>query len=138
MSSAPGPPRRGTGAVRKVLVGTAATAAAGVLGYAGARRLIRNARADPDLENGTDLSEHPGAGRRVASFDGTELAVQVVGPDHGPTLIMLHGFSGDLTLWHYQWKRFSKSFRCVLFDQRGHGRSGKAIKGSSVYKATGL
>src|SRR5439155_26670523 len=113
------------------------TGAAGVVGYAGARRLVRKARAGPDLESGTDLSERPGAGRRVDSFDGTELAAQVVGPDHGPTLVMLHGFSGDLTLWHYQWKRFSKSFRCLLFDQRGHGLSGPATTGDYSLEALG-
>jgi len=107
------------------------------VGYAGARRLVRKARAGPDLESGTDLSERPGAGRRVDSFDGTELAAQVVGPDHGPTLVMLHGFSGDLTLWHYQWKRFSKSFRCLLFDQRGHGLSGPATTGDYSLEALG-
>lgn len=137
MSPGAGTPRRGTGLVRKALVGMGATAAAGALGYAGARHLIRRARTAPDPESGEDLAKRPGVERRLVSFDGTELAVDVVGPDHRPTLVMLHGFSGDLTLWHYQWKHFSEDFRCVLFDQRGHGRSGPGSEGDYSLEALG-
>ena len=35
----------------------------------------------------------------------------------------MHGFSLDLTTWHYQWRALSRRHRCVLYDQRGHGRS---------------
>jgi pimeloyl-ACP methyl ester carboxylesterase len=28
-----------------------------------------------------------------------------------------------MTTWHYQWKEWSKRYRTVLFDHRGHGRS---------------
>ena len=137
MSPENGPPRRRFGVVRKVLVGAGATAAAGALGYAGARHFIRRARSGWSPESGGDLAERPGLERRIVSFDGTELAVNVVGPEHRPRLVMLHGFSGDLTLWHYQWKRFSMDFRCVLFDQRGHGRSGPATQGDYSLKALG-
>jgi pimeloyl-ACP methyl ester carboxylesterase len=118
-------------------MGAAATAAAGALGYAGTRRLIRKARTRPDPERGEDLAERPGTPRTVVSFDGTKLTVNVVGPDRGPTLVMLHGFSGDLTLWHYQWKHFSKDHRCVLIDQRGHGRSGPGAEGDYSLEALG-
>lgn len=117
---------RGAAAVRKAAVASGATVAAAALGYAGARHLIRRARTRPDPERGERLAERPGVERRVVSFDGTELAVNVAGPEDGPALVMLHGFSGDSTLWHFQWKRFSRDHRCILFDHRGHGRSGPA------------
>ena len=137
MSPNDGPSQRRTGLGRKVLVGAGATAAAGALGYAGARHFIRRARSGPSPESREDLAQRPGVERRIVSFDGTELAVNVVGPEHRPRLVMLHGFSGDLTLWHYQWRHFSKDFRCVLFDQRGHGRSEPATQGDYSLEALG-
>ncbi|HEX9411632.1 MAG TPA: alpha/beta hydrolase [Actinomycetota bacterium] len=137
MSPGNSPARRRTGLARKVLVGAGATAAAGALGYAGARHLIRRARSGSSPESDEDLAERPGIERRIVSFDGTELAVNVLGPDRRPRLVMLHGFSGDLTLWHYQWTHFSKDFRCVLFDHRGHGRSGPAAQGDYSLEALG-
>src|SRR5207237_5930816 len=87
-----GPARRATTLMRTVLVGMGAAAAAGALGCAGTRRLIRKARTRPDPERGEDLAERPGTLRTVVSFDGTKLAVNVVGPDDGPALVMAHGF----------------------------------------------
>ena len=60
----------------------------------------------------------------VASFDGTELAVRAAGARDAPVLLFVHGFSLDMTTWHEQWVDLSVDFRCVLMDQRGHGRSG--------------
>jgi pimeloyl-ACP methyl ester carboxylesterase len=122
---------------KKALVAAGATAAAAALGLAGERYLIRKARSRPDPERGEPLEERPGAERRIRSFDGTELAVNVVGPLQAPALVMLHGFSADLTLWHYQWRHFSKRYRCVLFDQRGHGRSGPGAEGKYSLEAMG-
>jgi len=137
VKGAEGPARRGRRLVRNVLVGAGATAAAGALGYAGTRHMIRKARTRPDPERGEDLAERPGTQRTVVSLDGTRLAVNVVGPEGRPTLVFLHGFSGDLTLWHYQWKHFSKDYRCVLVDQRGHGRSGPGAGGDYSLEALG-
>ena len=120
---------------KKALVAAGATAAAAALGVAGQRYLIRKARSRPDPERREPLEERPGAERRIRSFDGTEVAVHVVGPPRAPTLVMVHGFSADLTLWHYQWKYFSSRYRCVLFDQRGHGRSGPGTDGDYSLEA---
>jgi pimeloyl-ACP methyl ester carboxylesterase len=122
---------------KKALVVGGATAAAAALGVMGERYLIRRARSQPDPERGEPLEERPGVEHRLRSFDGTELAVNVVGPADGPVLVMVHGFSADLTLWHFQWKYFSKTYRCVLFDQRGHGRSGPATGGDYSLEALG-
>jgi pimeloyl-ACP methyl ester carboxylesterase len=114
---------------KRALVVAGATAAAAALGVAGERYLIRRARSRPDPERGEPLEERPGTEHRIRSFDGSELAVNVAGSEGVPTMVMLHGFSSDLTLWHYQWKHFIETYRCVLVDQRGHGRSGPAAAG---------
>jgi len=53
------------------------------------------------------------------------------------TLVFAHGFGLDMTAWHYQWKHFSKEYRCVLYDQRGHGRSAPALHGDYSIAALG-
>ena len=129
--------RPGRRVVKKALLAGGATAAAAALGVMGERYLIRRARSQPDPERSEPLEERPGVGHRIRSFDGTELALNVVGPADAPALVMVHGFSADLTVWHYQWKYFSKTYRCVLFDQRGHGRSGPATGGDYSIEALG-
>lgn len=59
----------------------------------------------------------------VVSSDGTLLHVEEAGS--GPTLVLSHGFSLNLTLWHHQIKDLSRDHRLVLYDHRGHGRSGR-------------
>jgi pimeloyl-ACP methyl ester carboxylesterase len=120
---------------KKALVVAGATATAAALGVAGERYLVRRARSRPDPERGEPLEERPGTEHRIRSFDGSELAVNIVGPETAPTIVMLHGFSADLTLWHYQWRHFSEEYRCVLVDQRGHGRSGPATAGDYSLEA---
>lgn len=124
-------------AARTTIIAAGATAAAAAVGVAGERYLIRRARSRPDPERGEPLGERPGSERRIVSFDGTELAVNVVGPEAATTVLFVHGFSADMTVWHYQWKRFSRDHRCVMFDQRGHGRSGPASGGDYSLRALG-
>ena len=73
----------------------------------------------------------------VASFDGTELAVRAAGPAEAPVVVFVHGFSLDMTTWHEQWLDLSVDFRCVLMDQRGHGRSGRAAHGDLSLRSMG-
>jgi pimeloyl-ACP methyl ester carboxylesterase len=73
----------------------------------------------------------------VASFDGTELAVRAAGSIEAPVVVFVHGFSLDMTTWHEQWLDLSVDFRCVLMDQRGHGRSGRAAHGDLSLRSMG-
>ena len=109
-----------------VTAGLAAGAVAG--GMIG--RTVLNARRRADPEADERLSELPPEDLGpVRSSDGTELAVRAAGDPSKPTIVFVHGFSLDLTTWHYQWTDLSDRFRCVLFDFRSHGRSGRAAGG---------
>jgi pimeloyl-ACP methyl ester carboxylesterase len=101
------------------------------------RRAVQRARSRPDPFRGEPFALRPGEAGVVRSFDGTPLAVQVVGPSDGPTVVFVHGFGADMTFWYHQWRRFSSTHRCVLFDQRGHGRSGPAGPGGYSLETLG-
>ena len=107
-----------------VTAGIAAGAVAGgVIG-----RTVLNARRRQDPEADERLSELPPEDLGpVRSFDGTELAVRAAGDPSQPTIVFVHGFSLDMTTWHYQWTGLSDRFRYVLFDFRSHGRSARAV-----------
>ncbi len=129
--------------LRRALIGTLAVAggaaAAGAAAVSAERRAIRLARSAPDPARGEPLAERPGTGRRVRSFDGTVIDVRVAGAArrNRPTLVFAHGFSLDLTTWHFQWKALSERYRCVLFDQRGHGLSEPAGPAGYTVEALG-
>jgi pimeloyl-ACP methyl ester carboxylesterase len=118
-------------------LGTGIAVGAAAVGIAAERYMVRRARAVADPDRGEGFDERPGEEQRLTSFDGTELSVNVVGPDRGPTLVFVHGFSLDMTVWHYQWKHFSRDYRCVLYDVRGHGRSMPATGGDYSVEALG-
>jgi pimeloyl-ACP methyl ester carboxylesterase len=112
---------------RGLLLGGLAAGAA--LGLAAERYLVGRDRRRPDPEARENFGEL--RGRDVGpleAFDGTNLHVEVVDGD-GPTIVLAHGFSLDSTVWHYQIRDLAPSYRLVLYDHRGHGRSEKARRG---------
>ena len=114
--------------LRRAAIGAAATLVAGGAALAAQRVVARRLRRRPDPERGEDLNALPPEDLGpVRSFDGTELAVRAAGPSDAPTLVFVHGFALDMTTWHYQWTELSDRYRCVLYDQRAHGRSGKPV-----------
>lgn len=115
--------KRRTGAIWAA--GIAAGIGAGVVAE---RILMRRTLGRPDPERDVELGTLPGEPLTVTSFDGTELHARVVGPAEAPAVVFAHGITLDLTLWHYQWRALSDRYRCVLYDQRGHGRSGTSPK----------
>jgi pimeloyl-ACP methyl ester carboxylesterase len=113
-----------------------------LLGVAGAvaaqRAAAKRLRARPDREAGEAFGTlPPEVLGPVQSFDGTQLAVRAAGPVRAPTILFAHGFGLDMTTWHYQWRAFSGRYRCILFDHRAHGRSGKAGSGDYSIRALG-
>ena len=60
---------------------------------------------------------------RVASDDGTQIAVEILGDGHpGPTFVFVHGWTFSSRSYHYQ-RMLAERFRLVLMDHRGHGES---------------
>lgn len=119
---------------RAALVG-AGVAGAAVAGGMVGRTLLRRRR---DQHSVGPLAELPPQDLgTVRSFDGTELAVRAAGDPSSPVLLFVHGFSLDMTTWHGQWTGLSGRFRCVLFDQRSHGRSPAPESGDLSLAALG-
>src|SRR5579871_1458915 len=54
-------------------------------------------------------------------INGARMAAQIVGA--GPTLLLVHGFPLDHTMWRRQFEQFSQSFRVVAPDLPGFGQS---------------
>src|SRR6185437_8577700 len=60
---------------------------------------------------------------RLANVD---LAYDVSGASQNPTLLLVHGFPHDRTLWAPQMHALSAVYQCVTVDLRGFGESSSA------------
>lgn len=109
---------------------TAGIASVAVAGGVIGRTVLNARRRRDDPEAAEQLSELPPEDLGpVRSADGTELAVRAAGDPSKPAIVFVHGFSLDMTTWHYQWTELSERYRCILFDFRSHGRSARAASG---------
>jgi pimeloyl-ACP methyl ester carboxylesterase len=80
-----------------------------------------------DPAAGEPLGELRGRELLVLAADGVPLHAEVNGPDDASlTVIFSHGFALQQDSWHYQRRDLSAVARLVFWDQRGHGRSGRA------------
>jgi pimeloyl-ACP methyl ester carboxylesterase len=67
----------------------------------------------------------PPGSRTVRTDDGVDLHVEVDGAEEAPmTVVLSHGFTARLAEWELQRDALRDRARLVLWDQRGHGRSG--------------
>jgi 3-oxoadipate enol-lactonase len=51
------------------------------------------------------------------------LHVQIDGPQHAPVLMLSNSLCTDLRMWDDQIPAFTKQYRVVRYDRRGHGQS---------------
>ena len=58
-----------------------------------------------------------------ASIDGFEMYYERHGAQ-GEPLVLVHGYTGDVSDWQHQIEEFAASHRVLVMDHRGHGRSG--------------
>jgi 3-oxoadipate enol-lactonase len=56
--------------------------------------------------------------------DGCNIHVEVEGPEHAPVLMLSNSLGTNLHMWDEQVAPFTRHFRLVRYDRRGHGRSG--------------
>ncbi len=57
------------------------------------------------------------------SVDGLKVCYDDLGFKDAPTLIFIHGFPLNKSIWHRQMEALSADYRVVAYDVRGHGRS---------------
>lgn len=63
--------------------------------------------------------------RTVTSADGTQIAYDIHNPDGaGTPLVMTHGYSATSAMWQPNVDALSADRPVLVYDQRGHGRSG--------------
>ena len=62
---------------------------------------------------------------RVASADGTPIAIECAGA--GPSLVIVHGGTGDRSRWTPLLPLFASKFRVCAIDRRAHGASGDTL-----------
>jgi len=61
---------------------------------------------------------------KVRAADGTRLHTEVFGPEDGYPIVLAHGITCAIRVWHEQINDLSRDFRVIAYDHRGHGRSG--------------
>ena len=100
------------------------------IGLAAERYAVGRTRLRPDPEAGEPFFRLPAdRTRTVTADDGVPLHVEEVGPpDAAVTVVFCHGYTQEMAVWHYQRKTFAldDGVRCVFWDQRSHGRSGRS------------
>ena len=80
---------------------------------------------EPPLSLPAPTGPPPPGSRMVTTDDGVPLHVEVDGdPDAQLTVVFSHGFTARLVEWDLQRAALRDRARLVLWDQRGHGRSG--------------
>jgi pimeloyl-ACP methyl ester carboxylesterase len=63
----------------------------------------------------------------VTSADGIRLAAEVHGSDHGPTVVLSHGWTCSVRLWAPVIRELRGEMRVIAYDQRGHGGSDRPL-----------
>jgi pimeloyl-ACP methyl ester carboxylesterase len=62
----------------------------------------------------------------VRAADGTRLHTEVFGPEDGYPIVLAHGITCAIRVWHEQINDLSRDYRVIAYDHRGHGSSGLA------------
>jgi len=122
-----------------IAAAVASLAAAGVAGgVAAQRRAVGRARnaADPYIDEPFGGLHSPG--RTVIADDGVPLHVEIDGDLRSElTVVFVHGFTLSMDCWHFQRRDLGDLGRCVFYDQRSHGSSGRGPREHSTIDQLG-
>ena len=69
------------------------------------------------------MTDHSDAWRGAVQVGNCLIHVAVDGPHKAPRLMLSNSLGSDLTMWDPQLAAFSKHFRVIRYDSRGHGKS---------------
>jgi pimeloyl-ACP methyl ester carboxylesterase len=90
-----------------------------VWSFGGGSLLVR-----PFLARGGErLKPERGQGGLIDGTDGARLYVETHGPEDAPCIVLTHGWGLDSTIWAQAKRHLGHSFRLVLWDLPGMGRS---------------
>lgn len=82
--------------------------------------ILRPLLAKPDRHK---LEAHHGDGEMIEGARGARLYVEQLGAKNAPCLILTHGWGLDSTIWAYAKTELADTFRVVVWDLPGMGRS---------------
>lgn len=75
-----------------------------------------------------NATQPDGPTRFTDATDGVKLAVYEYGDSTRPTVLLVHGFPDDHTVWNPAIALLSSNFHVVTYDVRGTGASGQPVK----------
>ena len=115
-----------TNAIRVVGGGllAAGVLAAGAAAGAAAERIMLARGSKPDDK--WSMDEFDPVTSEVVTSDGTVLHVEIDENESPLTIVFCHGYALSLDSWYFQRKALQGQARLVFYDQRSHGRSGRA------------
>jgi len=70
----------------------------------------------------------------IANVNDCEFYYEITGS--GPDVIFVHGEDHGLELFEHQIAHFSRRFRCITYDRRGHGKTELTPYGYSLHNQT--
>ncbi|MGA7690648.1 MAG: alpha/beta hydrolase [Jiangellales bacterium] len=115
----------------------AATGAA--VGFATERYVMGRALGGHDPYANEPLGGLRGTPYALETSDGVQLHVEMDGGDEpGPTIVLAHGYALNHDCWHFQRRDLRATSRLVLYDQRSHGRSGRAPSDETSIRRLGI
>lgn len=68
----------------------------------------------------------------ITTGDGCPIAYRFDGPDDGPVLLLSNSLGTTMDMWEPQMHAFSRDFRVLRYDSRGHGNSGTPVGAYSM------
>lgn len=74
----------------------------------------------------------PSTIERRVRVSGSDLRVRIDGPDGAPWLVLSNSLGCTLEMWEPQVAAFSREFRLLRYDTRGHGGSGVPARPYSI------
>lgn len=97
------------------------------------RLAVRRWGSNPDPTGGAPLTLPVGEDQSVTTGDGARLLVRTCGDRSLPTVVLVHGWTGDMRIWGPVARRLVEAGRCVVaYDQRSHGHSTVGSDGRTV------